>query len=182
MAKWFGPAILHHHGSNMMPTDLAHEFANHLRDKNHLPGDSSALNGAAQPPANRALQKLWELTDLSANDFADEVAEFFQAPRITLPELLSAQPLADRFSQRFLREMLVFPFQPADGEPTLAVADPSDYAAARAAGIVLGRDVLIQGASFEDIETALDQPARNDVTAPQPGRDVSYAPEDDIDS
>jgi len=166
----------------MMPTDLAHEFANHLRDKNHLPGDSGVLNGAAPAPANRALQKLWELTDLSANDFADEVAEFFQVPRITLPELLSAQPLADRFSQRFLREMLVFPFQPADGEPTLAVADPSDYAAARAAGIVLGGDVLIQVASFEDIETALDQRAGSDVTAPEPGRDVSYAREDDIES
>src|SRR5882672_6859926 len=180
MANRLGPAILHHHGSNMMPTDLAREFANHLRDKNHLPGDSGVLNGAAPAPANRALQKLWELTDLSANDFADEVAEFFQVPRITLPELLSAQPLADRFSQRFLREMLVFPFQPADGEPTLAVADPSDYAAARAAGIVLGCDVPIQVASFEDIETALDQRAGNDVTAP--GRDVSYAREDDIES
>src|SRR5258707_1133656 len=166
----------------MMPNGLAGEFANYLRDKNHLSGDSGVLNGAAQPPANRALQKLWESTDLSANDFADEVAEFFQVPRITLPELLSAQPLADRFSQRFLREMLVFPFQPADGEPTLAVADPSDYAAAQAAGIVLGCDVPIQVASFEDIETALDQRAGNDVTAPEPGRDVSYAREDDIES
>src|SRR5260370_31322069 len=146
MAKWFGPAILHHHGSNMMPTDLAHEVASYLRDKNHLPGDSSALNGAAQPPANRALQKLWESTDLSANDFADEVAEFFQVPRITLPELLSAQPLADRFSQRFLREMLVFPFQPADGEPTLAGADPSADSAAQAAGVGLGCDVPRQAA------------------------------------
>src|SRR5258705_4783399 len=95
MANRFDPAILPHHGSNMMPTDLAHEFANHLRDKNHLPGDSGVLNGAAPAPANRALQKLWELTDLSANDFADEVAEFFQVPRITLPELLSAQPRSE---------------------------------------------------------------------------------------
>src|SRR5215510_14391757 len=180
MANRFRPAILHDPGSNMMPTDLAHAFANYLRDKNHLPGDSGVLNGAAQSPANRTLQKLWELTDLSANDFADEVAAFFQVPRITLPDLLSAQPLADRFSQRFLREMLVFPFQSADGEPTLAVADPSDYAAARAAGIVLGADVQIQVASFEDIETALDQRLGNDVTAPEAGQDSSYAREDDI--
>src|SRR5215813_12360716 len=170
------------HGSNMMPTDLAHEFANYLRDKNHLTHDSGALNGAAQPPANRALQKLWELTDLSANDFADEVAEFFQVPRISLPELLSAEPLADRFSQRFLREMVVFPFQSADGEPTLAVSDPSDSAAARAAGIVLGRDVTVRVASFEDIETALDQRVGNDVAAPEAGRESSYAREDDIES
>src|SRR5262249_12861359 len=121
----------------MMPTDLAHEFANYLRDRNHLPGDSNVLNGAAQSPLNRALHKLWGLTDLSANDFADQVAGFYQLPRITLPGLLAAPPLANQFSQRFLREMLVFPFQSDDGEPTLAVADPSDSAAVRAAGIVL---------------------------------------------
>src|SRR5262249_62205019 len=118
----------------MMSTDLALQFANYLRDKKHLPGDGNVLNDAKQPPANRTLQKLWELTDLSANDFADEVAAFFRVPRITLPDLLSAEPLGNRFSQRFLREMVVFPFQSADGEPTLAVSDPSDSAAARAAG------------------------------------------------
>src|SRR5260370_7040639 len=48
--------------------------------------------------------------------------------------------------------------------------------------MVLGCDVPIQVASFEDIETALDQRAGNDVTAPEPGRDVSYAREDDIES
>src|SRR5215831_11142078 len=166
----------------MMPTDLALQFVNYLRDKKHLPGDGSVLNDAQQPPANRTLQKLWELTDLSANDFADEVAAFFQVPRITLPDLLSAEPLANRFSQRFLREMVVFPFQSADGEPTLAVSDPSDSAAARAAGIVLGRDVAVRVASFEDIETALDQRVGNEVAAPEAGREAAYAREDDIES
>jgi general secretion pathway protein E len=166
----------------MMPTDLAHEFANYLRQKNHLSGDGSALNGTAQSPDNRTLHKLWGLTDLSANDFADEVAGFFRVPRIALPDLLSAEPLANRFSQRFLREMLVFPFQSADGAPSLAVADPSDYAAARAAGIVLGRDVQIQVASFEDIETALDQRLGNDLTTPEAGQGSAYAREDDIES
>jgi general secretion pathway protein E len=165
----------------MMPADLAHEFANYLRDNNHLPGDSGVLNGTAQSPANRTLHKLWELTDLSANDFADEVAGFFQVPRIALPDLLSAQPLAERFSQRFLREMLVFPYQAADGEPALAVADPSDSAAVRAAGIVLGSDVKIQVASFEDIETALDQRLGDDVASPE-ARTDAYAREDDIES
>jgi general secretion pathway protein E len=165
-----------------MPLDLAHEFATYLRDHNHLSGDSSVLNGAASPPPNRALQHLWELTDLSASDFADEVAAFFQIPRVSLQDLLVAQPLADRFSERFLREMLVFPFQSVDGEPTLAVADPSDSAAARAAAIVLGRDVPIGVASFEDIEIALDQRLGNDVGAPEAGRAVSYAREDDIES
>ena len=166
----------------MMPTDLAHEFANYLRDRNHLPGDSNVLNGAAQSPLNRTLHKLWGLTDLSANDFADQVAGFFQVPRITLPDLLAAQPLANQFSQRFLREMLVFPFQSDDGEPTLAVADPSDSAAVRAAGIVLGDDVKILVASFEDIETALDQQLGNEVTVQEVGSESAYAREDDIES
>jgi len=166
----------------MMPTDLAHEFANYLRDRNHLPGDSNVLNGAAQSPLNRTLHKLWGLTDLSANDFADQVAGFFQVPRITLPDLLAAQPLANQFSQRFLREMLVFPFQSDDGEPTLAVADPSDSAAVRAASIVLGDDVKILVASFEDIETALDQQLGNEVTVQEVGSESAYAREDDIES
>src|SRR5215470_12301796 len=165
-----------------MPTDLAHEFANYLRDRNHLSGESNVLNDAAPSPLNRTLHKLWGLTDLSANDFADQVAGFFQVPRITLPDLLAAQPLANQFSQRFLREMLVFPFQSDDGEPTLAVADPSDSAAVRAASIVLGDDVKILVASFEDIETALDQQLGNDVAVSEAGQESAYAREDDIES
>jgi general secretion pathway protein E len=165
----------------MMPTDLAHEFANYLRDRNHLSGESNVLNDTAQSPVNRTLHKLWGQTDLSANDFADEVAGFFQVPRIALQELLAAKPLANQFSQRFLREMLVFPFESDDGEPTLAVADPSDSAAARAAAIVLGSEVKLQVASFEDIETALNQRLGNDATAPEVGQE-SYAREDDIES
>jgi general secretion pathway protein E len=166
-----------------MPFDLAYEFANHLRSKNHLAGDSNSLSGTAQSQDERTLHKLWGLTDLSANDFADEVAEFFKVPRIGLPDLLSAPPLASQFSRRFLREMLVFPFQSTLGEPTLAVADPSDSAAVRAAGIVLGGDVKIQVASFEDIETALDQRlGHGDAAAPQAENDAAYAREDDIES
>jgi general secretion pathway protein E len=170
----------------MMPADVALEFANHLRRRNHLAEDSVVPNGAstgtAQSQGDRTLHKLWGLTDLSANDFADEVAGFFQVPRVTLRDLLAAEPLAHRFSQRFLREMLVFPFQSAEGEPTLAVADPSDLAAAQAAAIVLGGNVKIQVASFEDIETALDQRVGNDVAAPEAAQESAYAREDDIES
>jgi general secretion pathway protein E len=170
----------------MMPADIANEFANHLRRKNHLAQDSADAPGGAAPSqggsqGDRMLHKLWGLTDLSASDFADEVAAFFQAPRVTLQDLLAAEPLAQRFSQRFLREMLVFPFQSADAEPALAVADPSDLAAAQAASIVLGSEVKIRVASFEDIETALDQRLGNDVTATEGGQDSAYAREDDIE-
>ena len=106
----------------------------------------------------------------------------WQKPDSMLVKRLAAEPLAHRFSQRFLREMLVFPFQSAEGEPTLAVADPSDLAAAQAAGIVLGGNVKIQVASFEDIETALDQRVGNEVAAPDAAQDSGYAREDDIES
>jgi general secretion pathway protein E len=170
----------------MMPVDVAQEFANHLRRKNHLAGDSTvpggAANGSPPSPGDRMLHKLWGLTDLSANDFADEVAFFFQVSRVTLQELLAAEPLADRFSQRFLREMLVFPFQLEDGTLILAVSDPSDLAAAQAAGIVLGSEVKIQVASFEDIETALDQRLGDEAAAPEARQGSAYAREDDIES
>ena len=39
----------------------------------------------------------------------------------------------------------------------LAVVDPSDSAAVRAAAIVLGNEVNVSVASFEDIETILNQ-------------------------
>ncbi len=166
----------------MMPADIAQEFADHLRSKHHLAEGSALPNGAAQSPGDRPLHKLWGLTELSANDFADEVASFFQVPRITLPDLLAAEPLGHRFSQRFLREMQVFPFQSADGEPTLAVTDPSDLAAAQAARIVLGSDVQIQVASFEDLETALNQRLGDDAAVQDTGQDSAYARDDDIES
>jgi hypothetical protein len=41
-------------------------------------------------------------------------------------------------SQRYLRETMVFPYRSSDGHAVLAVADPSDMTARRAAQIVLG--------------------------------------------
>src|SRR5277367_1895856 len=140
-----------------MGIDVAHEFANHLRGKNHLAGEVVLRDGSSTAPDERTLHKLWELTELSANDFADEVAQFFRVPRIPLPDLLAATPLVKQFSRRFLREMTVFPYRAADGQAILAVADPSDTAAVRAAASGLGGDIKVLVASFEDIGTALNQ-------------------------
>jgi general secretion pathway protein E len=165
-----------------MGIDVAHEFANHLRSKNHLAGEVSLRDGTAA--ANeRTLQKLWELTELSANDFADEVAQFFKVPRVPLPDLLAAEPLVKQFSRRFLREMTVFPYRGADGKTVLAVADPSDTAAVRAAGIVLGDGINVAVASFEDITTALNQRLGEEDAAATVAADAApQVADDDIES
>ena len=137
-----------------MVFDPSSEFANFLRGKNQLADEANSLT---QTRDERTFRKLWETSELSANDFADKVAEFFKLPRVSLPDLLAAPALAKQFSPRFLREMSVFPYRSADGAAMLAVADPSDFAAVRAAAIVLGAEVNVSIASFEDVETILDQ-------------------------
>jgi general secretion pathway protein E len=165
-----------------MGIDVAHEFANHLRSKNHLAGEVSLRDGTAAA-SERTLQKLWELTELSANDFADEVAQFFKVPRIPLPDLLAAEPLVKQFSRRLLREMTVFPYRTADGKAMLAVADPSDTAAVRAAGIVLGDGINVAVASFEDITTVLNQRLGEEDAATATSADAApQVAEDDIES
>jgi general secretion pathway protein E len=165
-----------------MGIDVAHEFANHLRSKKHLAGEVSPRDGSAAGN-ERTLQKLWELTELSANDFADEVAQFFKVARVPLPDLLAAEPLVKQFSRRFLREMTVFPYRAADGKTMLAVADPSDTAAVRAAGIVLGDGVNVAVASFEDITTALNQrPGEEDAAATTAADAAPQVADDDIES
>ena len=165
-----------------MGIDVAHEFANHLRSKNHLAGEVSLRDGTAAGN-ERTLQKLWELTELSANDFADEVAQFFKVPRVPLPDLLAAEPLVKQFSRRFLREMTVFPYRAADGKTVLAVADPSDTAAVRAAGIVLGDGINVAVASFEDITTVLNQRLGEEDAAAATAADAApHFADDDIES
>jgi general secretion pathway protein E len=165
-----------------MSLDPASEFAEYLRGKNHLAGAMPVRDPAGEPGDERTLRKLWELTELSANDFADEVAGFFEVPRVGLPDLLSATALVKQFSRRFLREMTVFPYRSPDGLVMLAVADPSDSAAVRAAAIVLGDEITVQIASFEDIATALNQRlGDDDVVAPETAG-VAGEYEDDIES
>src|SRR3954451_7117280 len=143
-----------------MSSSLSHRFAEHLRGGNHLPRlDSAPTQNAAtlEPGQIGGSAKMWESSDLSANDFADEAARFFNLPRVALPDLLAGPSLARHFSRRFLRETMVFPFQTAGQKTCLAVADPSESAAARAAELVLGGDIAIVVASVEDIATALNR-------------------------
>ena len=165
-----------------MSLDLAGEFTQYLRGKNHLAGAAKSLDLPGLAQDERTLRKVWELSELSANDFADEVAQFFEVPRVGLPELLAAPPLVKQFSRRFLREMTVFPYRSADGLVMLAVADPSDSAAVRAAAIVLGGDVTIKIASFEDIATVLNERLGDENVSAAEGGETASAYEDDIES
>jgi general secretion pathway protein E len=158
-------------------------FADHLRGANSLPRfDAADAPDAATPENGGTAAKSWEATDLSASDFADEVARRFHLPRIALPDLLAAQSLAKHFSRRFLRETMVFPFQSAQHSACLAVADPGETAARRAAELVLGGEIDMVVASFEDIATALNRLAGDAEVQARDGDEDLQPREDDIES
>jgi general secretion pathway protein E len=96
--------------------------------------------------------------------------------------MLSATSAAESFSQRFLREMTIFPCRATGAGTVLAVADPSDVAARRAAEIVLGAGVVIKVASFEDIAVALNHRFGSDEIAAHDGGETFQPREDDIES
>ena len=166
----------------MMTGDKSLQFVAHLRESNRLTKTGGHGEPAGQGGSERPQGKLWELTDLSASEFADEVARFSGLDRVTLQDMLSAPPLGALFSQRFLREMMVFPYQSADGGAVLAVADPTDMAARRAAEIVLRADVAIKVASVEDLMVVLDRRLGEDNVEVRGGDDTYLPREDDIES
>jgi general secretion pathway protein E len=159
------------------------DFAKYLASKNYLLADAELASASSGPPnTERSLRKLWESTELSANGFADEVAHFYGLKRLTLPQLVAARALTARFSPRFLRDTTVFPFELPKGQYKLAVADPSDAAAVRAAEIVLGGPVSVEIASFEDIATVLSEQLGGEETVAGDSRAVGAHAEDDIES
>ena len=166
-----------------MSTNLLDEFAQHLINRNYLAPDSAPASLIRPKPAREpGLRRLWEATDLSANGFADEVAHFYGMTRLSLPDLVAAKALTDRFSPRFLRETVVFPYHGPDGSFRLAVADPGDRAAVRAAEIVLGGEVAVAVASFEDIAIILGERLGGDEATPQDPQRARASADDDIES
>jgi general secretion pathway protein E len=167
----------------MSGNDSVH-FVEHLRRNNHLmKADDGELaeQGGGERLQGQSHGHLWEHTSLSASEFADEAARFYDLERITLQDLLSATPELEHFSQRFLREMMVFPCRSADAGAMLAVADPADIAAQRAAEIVLGTQIAIKVASFDDITVALNQRLGEHIEV-QAGSETLQPREDDIES
>jgi general secretion pathway protein E len=167
-----------------MSANMSEEFAKHLSSKNNIAdGPIAKSDLQTVSSSGQSSQRLWELTDLSASDFADEAARFHDVARVSLAELLGASALVERFSHRFLREMMVFPYETADGRFKLAVADPNDMAPARAAEIVLGGAVTLSVASFEDIATVLNARIGGDERpVPEASDAVSTDADDDIES
>jgi general secretion pathway protein E len=169
--------------------DLSAEtFRRHLLEKYSLPLRARAhieklASSNSSSSLARPLRELWEATDLSASDFADEVAGHWSLARLSLPQLLASTPCLDGFSRRFLRESTIFPVRAPDGGYRLAVADPSDTAAIRAAEIVFAAPVDIAVGSFEDITTALDQRTQADgAVADDAARGSAQQSDDDIES
>jgi general secretion pathway protein E len=126
------------------------QFLEHLRRLSPAAPDDRA-------PIGDRTARLWELVHLPADTFASEAARFCGLERVALQDLLAAAPAAGDFSQRFLREVLAYPYRAADGQAVLAMADPTDYAARRAAELVLGPSIAFKVASSEDLAIVLDQ-------------------------
>ena len=126
------------------------------------------------------LRAVFEASDLSAHDFADEVAENLGLSRATLAELTLAPSLGQGFSERFLRESAIFPFEGPDGRACVAMADPGDADSLRAAAIALDAKPHIVVASFEDIASALDARPGDEASDAAPSRGA--AEEESLDN
>src|SRR5258708_30054624 len=134
-----------------MTGDESLRFVEHLRQNNHLAKTAGGGEGAEQGGGDRSQGltngKLWEHTDLSASEFADEAARFYDLERVSLQDMLSATPAVEPFSRRFLREMTVFPYRSADAGAVLAGAGPAGNSARAPPRILLGADSPVQEAS-----------------------------------
>jgi general secretion pathway protein E len=164
-----------------MASDLSSQFVEYLRQGKHLTVADGHSAAATQGSVDQRPAKLWELTELSAGEFAEEAARFYGLERVTLADMMAAAPLVASFSPRFLRETLVFPHKSPQGDATLAVADPTDQSAQRAAQIVLGSDVAIKVATSEDLAVVLNQRLDQNETETSDALPAQFR-DDDIES
>jgi general secretion pathway protein E len=163
------------------PKRSLEQFKQHLLER--VPDAATANLRGVGAELENGLREVWEKSDIPAGKFADEAAAFWKLPRLSLQDLMNVAAAVELFSQRFLRESSVFPFRTSDDGFGLAVSDPSDGAAIRAAEIVCGRSVKIAVGSFDDIATVLElrledqAPGALDVDNPE-----RRSGDDDIDS
>jgi general secretion pathway protein E len=166
-----------------MSQNSTEEFWQYLLQKYSAPAGAGVRNKADRPTKGEiTLRTILDSTELPVGDFANEVARFWQLPRLNLPQLLAAPSLVGKFSRRFLLESTIFPFAVPDGSK-LAMADPTDTAALRAAEIVLGGPVGIVVASYEDIATVLGERLGDDEAEAAGAADAAVPhSDDDIES
>src|ERR1700744_675542 len=162
-----------------MSQSSTEEFWRYLLEKYSVPATASARNRVEKPSNGEiTLRAVLESTKIPVGDFANEEARFWRRPRFQLPQLLAATGLVGKFSRRFLIESAVFPFEGTDS-PRLAMADPTDTAALRAAEIVLGGPVDVVVASFEDIATVLAERLGDDERDGATAADAGLGRSDD---
>jgi general secretion pathway protein E len=158
------------------------DFFNYLLERGLIDQATvRAFVSADASDSNSPLRRLWESTDLSSHDFANEVAAFFGLRRLTLLELAELRSRADRFAPRFLREASLLPFEGDSGTFAVVVGDPADTQALQAAEIVLGAPIEIAVASFEDIATALGE-ALDAADATISGRAPEAGADENVDN
>jgi general secretion pathway protein E len=141
-------------------------FLHHLVERNFVTARFADDHANPSDASTVTLRQLWESSDVSAHDFAAEVAAFFQLGRLSLPQLLGVSSLTGRFAHRFLREAAIFPFEAAKGRFGLAVGDPTNPAVQKGVEIALGGPVEVVVASFEDIAAALSERLGPDTEKP----------------
>ena len=132
------------------------DFVSHLARKGAL-RDADARDGALVARRRDGQGNLdWVgLTKLTQPVFADELAAFYQCPRVQRSELTGNRFAGGQLSRRFLREGRLFPFEDASGVLTLAVGVPVDDETLRAVTIALQRPLKIVVATVDDIDAAL---------------------------
>jgi general secretion pathway protein E len=160
------------------------EFASYLARKHAIKGDLlAACGGLDELGHSRRFRELWQLTELSAAEFAAETAHFFDLKQVFFSELINSDSLADRFSHRFLREMMIFPYRTnASDQVFLAVVDPTDCTSRRAVELVLCRPIVLTIVSHEDIASTLAEKADSEEAPNVPGAEVHHVRDDDVES
>src|SRR5271170_823737 len=75
-------------------------FIKHLNENLFRNGAEAKLSGTSNSDGDYpSVRSIWESCDLSASEFADEVASYYQRPRMNLAELLAAPALVERFAR-----------------------------------------------------------------------------------
>ncbi|WP_371425238.1 GspE/PulE family protein [Tardiphaga sp.] len=157
-------------------------FAERLVDIGALaPGVASAMTAAEDVATIGSYRKLLDVSGIRPTEFADFIASAYNFPRVTLEGLRSGTSLTDRFSQSFLHDAGIYPYCTADGELRLAIADPAQSDAIDAIALTMGDNIILEIATFEDIEIALNKGSDTEAAASDQRSDDPSG-SDEIDS